>query len=516
MGADQPRTVAVDAVGTVLDPTHRVGVVDRRLFGSFVEHMGRCVYTGIYEPGHPSADESGFRRDVADLARELGVTTIRYPGGNFVSSYRWEDGVGPRESRPTRLDLAWRAIEPNDVGLNEFMGWAREVGAEPMMAVNLGTRGVEAATDLLEYCNHPSGTYLSDLRRSHGVPDPHAVKLWCLGNELDGPWQMGQKTAGEYGRLAAETAKAMRMVDDQIELVAVGSSNSTMPTFGAWEAEVLEHTYDLVDYISMHDYYEPVGDDLDSFLASSVDMDRFIDAVVATADHVGAKRRSRKKLRISFDEWNVWYQAKFVGQRNLEWQFARELIEDEYSVVDAVVVGSFLITLIDHADRVAIACQAQLVNVIAPILTRPGGPAWRQTIFHPFAITARLARGETLAVALRTPGYETRRFGLVDAVTATATWDEERQALAVFAVNRLRDRSLPVEVDVRRFPQLVLCESHLLTDDDIHARNTQAHPDRVVPQRLATASVADGVLRFVLPPVSWAALSLTPPPTHRP
>jgi alpha-N-arabinofuranosidase len=500
------------AVRTVLDPEQRVGPVDRRLFGSFVEHMGRCVYTGIYEPAHPTAGADGFRRDVLDLTRELGVTTIRYPGGNFVSSYRWEDGVGPRESRPTRLDLAWRGVEPNDVGLNEFMGWAREVGAEPMMAVNLGTRGVESAMDLIEYCNHPSGTYLSDLRRSHGVAEPHGIKLWCLGNELDGPWQMGQKTAGEYGRLAAETAKAMRMVDDGIELVAVGSSNSGMPTFGAWEAEVLEHTYDVVDYISMHDYYEPAGDDLDSFLASSVDMDRFIGAVVATADHVGAKLRSRKRLRISFDEWNVWYQARFVGQRNLDWQFARELIEDEYSVVDAVVVGSFLITLLRHADRVAIACQAQLVNVIAPILTRPGGPAWRQTIFHPFALTARLAKGEALEVSIRTPGYETQQFGLVDAVSATATWDEERQTLAVFAVNRLQDRSLPVEVDVRRFPQLVLGETHLIADDDIHARNTQTEPDRVRPQRVTAASVADGCLTFALPPISWAALTLVPPP----
>ncbi|GAA2160091.1 alpha-N-arabinofuranosidase [Pedococcus bigeumensis] len=505
---------SADRVRVVLDPENQVGQLDRRLFGSFVEHMGRCVYTGIFEPGHPSAGADGFRRDVLDLTRELGVTTIRYPGGNFVSSYRWEDGVGPVESRPARLDLAWRALEPNTVGLNEFMGWAREVGAEPMMAVNLGTRGVEAATDLIEYCNHPSGTFLSDLRKSHGVPEPHGIKLWCLGNELDGPWQMGQKTAAEYGRLAAETAKAMRMVDDTIELVAVGSSNSGMPTFGAWEAEVLEHTYDLVDYISMHDYYEPVGDDLDSFLASSVDMDGFIGAVVATADHVGARLRSRKKLRISFDEWNVWYQAKFVGQRNLDWKFARELIEDEYSVVDAVVVGSLLITLLRHADRVAIACQAQLVNVIAPILTRPGGPAWRQTIFHPFALTARLAQGVALEVSARTPGYDTPKFGLVDAVTATATWDEERQTLAVFAVNRLQDRSLPVEVDVRRFPHLVLGETHLLADDDIHARNTAADPDRVRPQPLTDASVVDGRLRFVLPPVSWTAITLVPPPAH--
>lgn len=509
---DHATPTPADTASAVLDPEFRVGAVDRRLFGSFVEHMGRCVYTGIYEPGHPTAGPDGFRRDVLDLTRELGVSTIRYPGGNFVSSYRWEDGVGPREERPTRLDLAWRALEPNDVGLNEFMGWVREVGAEPMMAVNLGTRGVEAAVDLLEYCNHPSGTYLSDLRKAHGVPEPHGIRLWCLGNELDGPWQMGQKTATEYGRLAAETAKAMRMVDERIELVAVGSSNSSMPTFGSWEAEVLEHTYDFVDYISMHDYYEPVDDDLDSFLASAVDMDAFIDAVVATADAVGARRHSRKKLRISFDEWNVWYQSRFVGPQKLDWQFARELIEDEYSVLDAVVVGTFLITLLQHADRVAIACQAQLVNVIAPIRTRAQGPAWRQTIFHPFAIASRLAQGEALRLPLRTPGLETQRFGQVGAVTGTATWDEERSALSVFAANRLRDRPVPVEVDLRRFPSLALAETHLLADDDIFAANTAEQPDRVRPRPLESAELEDGVLRFVLPPVSWAAVSLLPPP----
>jgi alpha-N-arabinofuranosidase len=498
------------ASGT-LDPDRRIGRVDPRLFGSFVEHMGRCVYTGIYEPDHPTAGEDGFRADVRDLARELGVTTVRYPGGNFVSSYRWEDGVGPLESRPVRLDLAWRALEPNHVGLNEFMGWVRGVGAEPMMAVNLGTRGVESAVDLIEYCNHPSGTYLSDLRRSHGARTPHGIHLWCLGNELDGPWQMGQKTASEYGRLAAETAKAMRMVDDTIELVAVGSSNSRMPTFGVWEAEVLEHTYELVDYISMHDYYELEGDDLGTFLASALDMDAFIGSVIATADHVGARLRSGKRLRISFDEWNVWYQSRFVGQRNLDWEFARDLIQDEYTVVDAVVVGSLLITLLRHADRVAIACQAQLVNVIAPIRTSPGGPAWRQTIFHPFAITAQLARGEALEVPVRTPAYETGRFGDVDGLAVVATWDEELGALAVFAANRLQDRVLPVEIDVRRLPELALARTYLVADDDLHAANTEAEPDRVRPGRVQSASLVDGCLSFELPAVSWAALSLVRP-----
>src|SRR5690349_2053577 len=250
--------------------------------------MGRCVYTGVFEPDHPSATPEGFRGDVLELTRELGVSVVRYPGGNFVSSYRWEDGVGPVDERPVRLDLAWRGVEPNAMGLNEFMQWARLADVEPMMAVNLGTRGVQEALDLLEYCNHPEGTYWSDLRRSHGVKEPHDIRLWCLGNELDGPWQMGQKTATEYGRLAAETAKAMRMVDPDIQLVAVGSSNSGMPQFGSWEAEVLRHTYEHVDYISLHDYYEQHDDDVASFLASSADMDRLIGSVVATADDVAA------------------------------------------------------------------------------------------------------------------------------------------------------------------------------------------------------------------------------------
>jgi alpha-N-arabinofuranosidase len=500
----------MDECSLVLDPRFVVAEVDRRLFGSFVEHMGRCVYTGIYEPGHSTADDSGFRGDVLDLVRELGPTLMRYPGGNFVSSYRWEDGVGPVEDRPARLDLAWRALEPNTFGLNEFMHWADAAGVEPMMAVNLGTRGVQEACDLLEYSNHPGGTHLSDLRRSHGVKDPHDIKLWCLGNELDGPWQVGQKTAHEYGRLAAETGKAMRLVDPSIELVAVGSSNSAMSTFASWEGTVLEHTYDVVDYISLHAYYEQHDDDVASFLATAVDMDMFIDAVIATADHIGAKLRQRKKLRLAFDEWNVWYQGRFVGQSNLDWQYARPLIEDSYTVADAVVVGSYLISLLNHADRVAIACQAQLVNIIAPILTEPGGRAWRQTIFHPFAQAARLARGRVLRSLLESPLYATERFGEVPLLHATATFDDETGDLCLFAVNRSTTETLPLTTDLRAFGSMRVAEHSVLADDDLQARNTAEHPDRVVPRRGEGARLDDGRLTVGLPPASWNVLRLSP------
>jgi alpha-L-arabinofuranosidase len=497
-----------------LDPDSTVGPVERRLFGSFVEHMGRCVYTGIYEPAHSAADEWGFRQDVADLVRDLGVTVVRYPGGNFVSSYRWEDGIGPVAARPQRLDLAWRALEPNQVGTDDFVHWAKRAGVEPMMAVNLGTRGVQEACDLLEYCNHPDGTYLSDLRRANGSKEPHGIKLWCLGNELDGPWQIGQKTAEEYGRLAAETAKAMRMVDPSIELVAVGSSNSQMPTFGAWEATVLEHTYPDVDYISLHAYYEEHQGDLDSFLASAVDMDAFIDAVVATADHVGAKLRSSKKLKLSFDEWNVWYQQRFVGQGNLDWAYARPLIEDEYHVADAVVVGSLLISLLRHVDRVGVACQAQLANVIAPIRTEPAGPAWTQTIYHPFAHAARYARGEVLRVDTRSPRYPTARYGDVPLVSATATHDPDTGEVCVLAVNRALSEPLRLDVDLTALGELTVVEHLVLADDDIRATNTRHQPTRVTPRRVPGADHSDGQLSAALPPVSWNVLRLAPPPNH--
>src|SRR3954469_22614080 len=328
-----------------VDPAFVVAPVNPRTFGSFVEHMGRNVYTGLYDPGHPTADADGFRDDVLKLVRELGVTVVRYPGGNFVSGYRWEDGVGPVAERPTRLDPAWRTIETNEFGLNEFARWAEKADLEVMLAVNLGTRGMPEAIELLEYCNHPHGTYLSDLRVSHGAKEPHGVRMWCLGNEMDGPWQLGHKTAEEYGRLAAQTARAMRQYDPKLELVACGSSFRSMPTFGSWEATVLEHTYDEVDYISAHVYYQDRGDTA-AFLGASVDMDSFINQVVATADYVGAKLKKTKKIQISFDEWNVWYLTNLPEQIPKGWEVAPRVSEEAYTVTDAVVVGSMMITLL--------------------------------------------------------------------------------------------------------------------------------------------------------------------------
>ena len=491
----------------------RIGAIDPRVYGSFVEHLGRCVYDGIYEPQHPTADEQGFREDVLALVRELGVTTVRYPGGNFVSGYRWEDGVGPREQRPVRRDLAWHSTETNEVGLHEFAHWNRKAGSEPMLALNLGTRGELEALDLVEYTNLPAGSALSDQRVANGAQEGFGVRMWCLGNEMDGPWQLGHRDAVDYGKLASRTAKALRQLQPDLELVVCGSSGAAMPTFGTWERQVLEQSYDDVDFISAHAYYEPHDGDVDSFLASAVDMDRFIDVVAATADHVKAEKRSDKTIFISFDEWNVWYLSRYEDVDKItgddDWPKAPRLLEDVYTVTDAVVVGSLLISLLKHADRVKSASLAQLVNVIAPIMTEPGGPAWRQTTFHPFAITARLGRGEALRAEIAGPTIPTQRYGDVSAVDAVVTRDAEAGTAAVFLVNRSRTEPITVSVALHGLGAVSITETATLADDDLEAVNTAAEPDRVTPSPNDSATVSDGSLTITLPPVSWTAVGLT-------
>lgn len=501
----------VQTARIVVDRDFRVGEVDPRLYGAFLEHLGRAIYGGIYEPEHPTADERGFRQDVLEVVRELGVPIVRYPGGNFVSGYKWEDGVGPVEERPRRLELAWKSIEPNEVGTNEFTAWAKQAGSDVIMATNLGTREVDAARSLLEYCNHPGGTYWSDLRRSHGVAEPHGIKVWCLGNEMDGPWQIGQKTADEYGRVAAETAKAMRLVDPTIELVACGSSHPKMPAYPQYEATVLEHTYEAIDYISLHTYYRLDDGDLGTFLARPLEMEEYIKTVVATCDHIKAKKRSKKRVDLSFDEWNVWYHSRDFDHRYLRerpWEVAPPLTEESYTMADALVVGCMLITLLKHADRVKIACIAQLVNAIAPIQTVTGGGLWRQTTYFPYLHASRFGQGIALDVRLTSPTYATQQFGEVPTLAAVATLDEETDGLTIFAVNRDQAGALPLEGDLRCFTGYQVSEHIVLEHADPSARNTIGRPGEVVPHRNGDAAMQDGRLAATLPRLSWNVIRL--------
>jgi alpha-L-arabinofuranosidase len=493
-----------------VDADFSISQIDRRLFGSFVEHLGRCVYTGIFEPGHPTADHRGFRGDVLELVRELGPTIIRYPGGNFMSGYNWEDGVGPVGERPRRLDLAWFSTETNAFGTNEFIEWCKLARTEPMLGVNLGTRGPDEAREYLEYCNHSEGTRLSELRAAHGYREPHAVKLWCLGNEMDGPWQICHKTATEYGRIAQEAAKVMRWVDSTIQVSACGSAGRHMPTFGAWEYEVLEHTFEVTDFLSMHMYYENPHNDVREFLANIELMDRFTKEAVAVCDAVAAKRRSPKRIMLSFDEWNVWYKAR--SEEHLAkpgWPIAPRLLEEVYDLQDALMVGGALITLLNNADRVKVACLAQLVNVIGPILTEPGGGSWRQTIFHPFKLVTQHAHGSVLQTKVQSTHYETKTAGAAEHLVAAAVHDERQRKVVFFVLNREASGEVELSIDLRGFPTITGCDVHEISGGDLLATNTAQTPDAVQPSEHKESSVKPDNITARLRPLSWNVLSLS-------
>jgi len=491
----------------VVDRDFVLAPLDRRVFGTFVEHMGRCVYGGIFEPGHPTADTNGFRQDVLALTRELGATIVRYPGGNFLSGYNWEDGVGPREQRPRRLDLAWGSTETNEFGTNEFITWCKAVGVEPMFAVNLGTRGPDEARHFIEYCNHPSGTYYSDLRREHGFEQPHGVRFWCLGNEMDGPWQICQKTATEYGRVAQETAKVMRWVDPEVQLTACGSSNRSMPTYGHWEHEVLERCFDQVDFISLHQYFRNDTNDIAAYFGVIEELDFFIKEVAAIADAVAAKRRSPKRIMLSLDEWNVWYKAHTPADlRKPGWPKAPPLIEEIYNFEDALVVGGVLITLMNNADRVKAACLAQLVNVIGAIMTEPGGPAWRQTIFYPFSQASQLGHGEVLRTRVQTDSYSTPAHPKLDLLLTSVLYDRTTGRSTVFALNRSPTEAMDLQVDLRGLGKRRLTLARQLHHTDLKATNTRAAPQTVAPTELAGATVTGERLHAKLRPLSWNVL----------
>ena len=496
----------------IMDRDFAIGQVDPRVYGSFIEHLGRAVYGGIYEPGHPTADAEGFRQDVIDLVRRLQVPIVRYPGGNFVSGFNWEDSVGPREERPRRLDLAWFTTETNEVGLHEFAHWAKKAGSEVMYAINLGTRGADAARNVVEYANHPGGSYWSDLRKKNGEADPLGIRVWCLGNEMDGPWQMGHKTAFEYGRAAAEAGRVMKWVDPTIELVACGSSSHQMPTYGAWEYEMLTECYEQVDYVSLHRYYGNPTGDTPGFLARAMDLDDFISEVVSICDAVRGKKHAKKQINLSFDEWNVWYhsteQDKEIWKRD-KWNRALPLLEDVYNFEDALLCGTILITFLKHADRVKIACLAQLVNVIAPILTRNGGGAWAQTIYWPMLHASAYGRGTALRPLVSSPAYDCKDYEQVPYVDAAATLAEDG-SVTIFAVNRSLEEPFELDGDLRAFGNLRLAEHILLHHDDVKAVNTEENPDNVAPTAGPGGTLDGGRLSVTLPAASWNVIRLVP------
>lgn len=484
--------------------------IDPRIYGSFVEHMGRVVYSGIYEPSHPSADKNGFRQDVMEKVKEMGVTAVRYPGGNFVSNYNWMDGIGPKERRPRRLDLAWKSIETNEVGTDEFMKWIGALGASPILAVNLGTKGIENALSLLEYCNRPQGTYYSDLRCQYGQKEPYGIKTWCLGNEMDGDWQIGHKTAEEYGRLAYETGKAMKVLDPQIELVVCGSSMSTNATFGDWEQTVLSRAYGCADYLSLHQYYGGQEKGTAAFLAQSLDMERYIRTVSHICDVEMVRRRSRKQLNICFDEWGVWAIADKEVQKYVEehpWQIAPAISEQIYTMEDALLFASMLMNLIRYSGRVKIACQSLLTNVSACIMTERGGDVWVQPIFYPFALMAKYGRGVVMDERSRGPVYSVQEFEQVPYVDHVAVYNQEKNEMVLFMVNR-GETEAEVEAEFQDFALSAVEESAGLWHEDKKATN-QVNHENVVLRELSNYRLLDHRVECRMQPLSFQMLRIS-------
>jgi alpha-N-arabinofuranosidase len=498
-----------EAVRVYLDSRRTVAPLDRNLFGSFLEHLGRAIYEGIYDPGSKLSDTNGFRKDVVDQIHQLGVPIVRYPGGNFVSGYNWLDGVGPKQDRPRVLDKAWNSINTNQFGTNEFMAWCKAVGTEPLMGLNLGTGTPEEAAALVEYCNVEKGTKWSDLRRKHGFAEPYNVKHWCLGNEMDGPWQIGHMTATEYGLKAQDAARQMHYVDPSLQFIACGSSGPFMPTYLEWDREVLEQCYDYVDGLSLHRYFgntqEETGGDSAKFLAMNLSMERQIAETVAVCDLVRGHKRSPKKLWLSFDEWNVWYRARSGDAVNGHEQEAPHLLEEVYNLEDALLVGGLINSLIRNADRVKLACLAQLINVIAPITTNANG-MFRQTIYYPYSWALQFARGSVLNLLVESPTYEVSGMGQVPYLDVAGTMDPENGKISVFVLNRDLSKAHSVEINWQDKAPARGLSSFLLTGDDLKASNSFDAPQRVVPRTLDKASITGGRAKFEVPARSYSVI----------
>ena len=507
----QPSAAPSDVARIYVDSRRKIAPLDPNLFGSFLEHLGRAIYQGIYDPDSSLSDSAGFRKDVIAEVRQLGVPIIRYPGGNFVSGYNWLDGVGPKKDRPRVLDRAWNTIDTNQFGTNEFMAWSKIVGTKPLMGLNLGTGTAERAAALVEYCNVEKGTKWSDLRRSHGIEQPYKVEHWCLGNEMDGPWQIGHMTATEYGLKAQDAARQMHAVDPTLKLIACGSSGPGMPTYLEWDREVLEQCYEYIDALSLHRYIgntkEETGEDSSKFLAMNLSMEQQIAETLAVCDLVRGHKRSPKKLWLSFDEWNVWYRARNGDALNGHEQEAPHLLEEVYNLEDALLVGGIVNTLMRNADRIKIACLAQLVNVIAPLVTNANG-LLRQTIYYPYSWALQFARGNVLNVLVESPTYEVSGMGQVPYLDVAATQNSENGQVAMFILNRDLNRAHAIEINWQDWAPKRVLGATVLTGGDLKAFNTFGAPQRIAPQAAEKPSINGGRTRLEAHARSYTVIQL--------
>jgi alpha-N-arabinofuranosidase len=487
-----------------LDVHRTVSAISPLLFGGFAEHMGRCVYEGIYDPASPLADEDGFRKDVLASIRDQKYSVIRYPGGNFLSGYNWLDGVGPKDQRPRRRELAWQSIETNQFGTNEFMNWCKKADVAPMMAVNMGTGTIDQAAALVEYCNAPTGTQWADLRASHGFKNPHNVKYWCVGNEMDGPWQIGHLDMHEYSNKAREAAKMMKWQDPSIETILCGSSNDQMATFPEWDRVALETTWNHIDYLSIHMYVSNHHDqDTPSYLGMAKRFEDFVDVMAATLRYAKAKTRSKHDVYLSWDEWQVWHPGEHAGK----WTEAPHLAEVGYNLEDALVVAQWLNVFLRKSDVLKIACVAQIVNIISWLTTKRDG-LLTHTSFYPFKLMSNLARGNALDVLVRAPATPTKRFGDLPTLDVSASHDPATGKQAVFIVNRSPSEAQVTDLIWQSDAPKAIKAAWQMSGTDPKAMNSWEKPNAVRARAIKAPALQDGALRLKLPAMSYTALEI--------
>jgi alpha-N-arabinofuranosidase len=487
----------------LIDRNRTIAPISPLLFGGFAEHMGRCIYEGVYDPRSPQADKHGFRKDVLGALRDQAYTLIRYPGGNFLSGYNWLDGLGPQEQRPRVRELAWQSLESNQFGTNEFMQFCAGIHAAPMLGVNMGTGTIQSAADLVEYCNAPRGTRWSDLRVSHGFREPHKVRYWCVGNEMDGSWQIGHLDAVAYGNKALEAAKLMKMQDPAIETVLCGSSSDQMPTCPEWDRTVLEIAWEHMDYLSLHCYVSNPENDTDSYLASAVRFERYVDTLDGTLRYVKAKRRSKHDIYLSWDEWQVWYmRGPFQGN----WTEAPHLAEEIYNLEDALVVAQWLNVFLRKSHVLKIACVAQIVNTISWLHTRPDG-ILKHPSYYAFQLVSNHARGEALDLEVKAPEYETRQYGAVPALDVSASYDVETKQGALFLVNRSQTDTIHTDLVWQDGQAVQIDKVWQLTGEDPKVLNTWDDPERISAQPIPVPAVDRGRASLNLPPLSFTVLT---------
>ena len=498
--------MAEDRTASVrFDTENLVGEIAPTIFGGFAEHMGRCIYGGIYDPESPQADERGFRIDVLAALREQRYTVLRYPGGNFVSGYHWRDGIGPRDQRPRRRELAWRQIETNQFGTDEFIAFCRELKVEPMLAVNLGTGTIQEAGELVEYCNAPVGTEIADLRAKSGNPKPYGVKYWCLGNEMDGPWQIGGLDAIDYAKKAREAAKIMKWQDPSIQTILCGSSGPWMKTFPDWDRTALETCWEHSNWLALHNYATNWENDTISFLGYAVEFEKHIDTLARLLRETKQKLGAKNDIYLSQDEWNVWYKDRTMDGG---WTVGPKLCEETYNLEDVLVCAQWLNVFLRRCDVLRMACLAQIVNTIAPLKTTREA-LLKEATYYAFLMYSKHARGKSIRPQVESERIATKRFGDVPMLDAAGTIDQASGTAQVYLVHRGQTETLRTDIAFEgTLAPTGVVEAEQIWGLDPKTANTFERPDVVVPRAVGAMPLRDGRVSIKLPPLSLTRIQL--------